>query len=398
MRLVMVAHSFPRSETDVAGAFLWRFAEALVDRGHRVLVIAPADRGEIGPPVLGRVDVRRVRYASPARETLAYQGTMHRLSGASPLAALAFLRMVRALSRAVTDECRGGDVNLVHAHWWVPGGLAASLSDRRGRPLVVTMHGTDVALARKIPGARRAMGAVLRRAAAVTAVSSYLADEAAAASGKPRESIAVTPMPLLPALPALNQAPVPSGVVFVGRLTRQKCVHDLLDALATLKKGGLPIDLTVVGDGPERAALKAQALALGVPVVFTGFVAPEHVAGQVAGKRLLVLPSVNEGLGLVVAEALTLGVPVVATRSGGIPDLLTDPEAGLLVPPSDPTALAAAIKTLATDDRFLAGARAAGRALADRLSPARVAEGFEEVYLRARGGRRGSAGAVKVAE
>lgn len=393
MRVVMVAHAFPRTEGDVAGAFLWRFAEALVDRGHRVLVIAPADRGEIGPPTLGRVDVRRVRYASASRETLAYQGTMHRLTATSPLAAIAFLQMVRAFARAVSEECRGGDVNVVHAHWWVPGGVAASLADRRGRPFVVTMHGTDVALVRKVPGARRVMGAVLRRAAGVTAVSTYLADEAAAATGTPRDAIAVTPMPLVGAVPPPVSSSVPSGAVFVGRLTPQKGVPYLLEAIAILKREGYTLDLTVVGDGPERAALKARALALNVPVTFTGFVPPEQVAGFIAGKRLLVLPSVNEGLGLVVAEALVLGVPVVATRSGGIPDLLTDPEAGVLVPPSDPVALAAAIKTVAGEPRYTRGAAQAGRTLAQRLSPARVAEGFEEVYLRARGGRRSSTGA-----
>ncbi|MBI1723076.1 MAG: glycosyltransferase [Gemmatimonadetes bacterium] len=398
MRVVMVAHSFPRTEGDVAGAFLWRFAEALVERGHRVLVIAPADRGEVGTPVLGHVDVRRVRYASPSRETLAYEGTMHRLAGGSPLAALAFVRMVRAFARAVGEECRAGDVHLIHAHWWVPGGVAVSIAQRHGRPFVITLHGTDVALARKIPGGRRAMGAVLRRAAAVTAVSSYLADAAASASGKARDAIAVTPMPLVGALPPQTETAVRRGVVFVGRLTRQKGVHDLLDALALLKKDGLTLELTIVGDGPERAALKAQALALNLPATFVGFVAPELVASHVSGKRLLVLPSVDEGLGLVVAEALTLGVPVVATHSGGIPDLLTDPRAGLLVPPSNPPSLAAAIKTVATEEGFLRGAAQAGRALAQRLSPARVADDFEEVYLRARGGRRSASGSAKVVE
>jgi len=71
MRVVMVAHSFPRSEGDVAGAFLGRLAQALAERGHAVTAIAPADRGERGAPTLGRVAVRRVRYAAPSRETLA---------------------------------------------------------------------------------------------------------------------------------------------------------------------------------------------------------------------------------------------------------------------------------------------------------------------------------------
>jgi glycosyltransferase involved in cell wall biosynthesis len=89
---------------------------------------------------------------------------------------------------------------------------------------------------------------------------------------------------------------------------------------------------------------------------------------------------VNEGLGLVVAEALAAGVPVVAARSGGIPDLLTAPDCGELVPPADPAALAEAMARVARDDRYLAGARRAGRALLERLSPEAVAANVEAIY------------------
>jgi glycosyltransferase involved in cell wall biosynthesis len=178
-----------------------------------------------------------------------------------------------------------------------------------------------------------------------------------------------------------------AGAIFVGRLTRQKGVHDLLEALAILRREGRPLDLTIVGDGPERANLKARARALGLPVTFTGEVTPDEVAYHLRDKRVFVLPSLEEGLGLVVAEALTQGVPVVATRSGGIPDLLVDPESGLLVPPSSPPALADAIRAVVTDDRFKVGAWRAGRILADRLSAEKVAEQFEGIYTRTRGSR-----------
>ncbi len=381
----MVAHSFPRADGDVAGAFIWRLGEALIARGHGVTVVAPADRGDVGADRLGAVRVRRVRYASPARETLAYHGGMHRAS-ASPLGALAFLRMVRALSRAVDEEVLASSANIIHAHWWVPGGLAAQRAQRHGRSFMVTLHGTDVALARRLPGGRRMMASVLAQASTVTAVSTFLAAEAAAALRVPRDTIPVTPMPLALGVTADPDA-ARTGAIFVGRLTAQKGVPYLLDALAILRRQGRPLDLMVVGDGPERAALKAQAIALGLSVTFTGFVGPDQVGIHLRDKRVFILPAVDEGLGLVVAEALTQGVPVVATRSGGIPDLLVDPDAGILVPPHDARALAAAISEVATMDRYKVGALRAGRILADRLSPERVAEGFEALYERARSSR-----------
>lgn len=381
----MVAHSFPRTDGDVAGAFIWRLGEALVGRGHSVTVVAPADRGEVGEPMLGTVRVRRVRYAAANRETLAYQGTMHQLA-ASPMGAVTFYQMLRALGKAVGEEVRAQSANVIHAHWWIPGALAVKMADRAGRPYVVTVHGTDVALARKLPGGMAFMRSVLAPAATVTAVSSFLAADVARALDVPANTIPLTPMPL-----ALGRGADPDatrhGAIFVGRLTKQKGVQHLLAALAILKREGRPIDLTVVGDGPERAALKAQAIALGLPVMFTGFVAPEQVAGYLRDKRVFILPSTDEGLGLVVAEALTQGVPVVATRSGGIPDLLTDPDAGMLVPPNDAASLAHGIAEVIKEDRYRIGAWRAGKALADRLSPERVAEKFEGIYRTSRASR-----------
>ncbi len=384
----MVAHSFPRTPDDLAGAFLWRLAEALVDRGHSVKVLAPADHGDVGAPWLGQVEVRRIRYASPSAETIAYHGGMHTGVARSPLVALAFARYVRATARAITEECANSPIQVVHVNWWVPGGVSAALANLHSRPMVVTLHGTDVRMARKVPGGEMIMRSVLRKARIVTAASSYLADEAARIARIPRDLIPVTPMPLLGINPVAPPAGVPHGGVFVGRLTKQKGVNYLLEALALLKKEGLPLDLTVVGDGPERVALKAQARALGVPAVFTGFVTPDQVPDQLAGKRVFVLPSIEEGLGLVVAEALAQGVPVVASRSGGIPDLLTEENAGILVPPEDTQALAGAIRTVATNDLYLTGALNAGRVLAARLSPQAVAAGFESIYAAARGERK----------
>lgn len=387
----MVAHAFPRWEGDFAGAFVWRLAQALAERGHQVTAIAPADRGETGAPTLGDVRVRRVSYADPERETLAYHGAMHQATGRSLGAALAFGGLLRAFLAGVEEECVRGAADVVHAHWWVPGGVAAALARRGACPLVVTLHGTDVAIARKVPGARAVFGAVVRHAAATTAVSRTLAEAAASAAGRPLETIPVTPMPLVLQPAPSRAADRRHGVVFVGRLTTQKRVGVLLDALAILAGRGQRLDLTVVGDGPERWVLETRAMRpdLHGLVRFAGQVPPERVPEFLTTARLLVLPSVDEGLGLVVAEALVAGVPVVGARSGGIPDLLSDPEAGALVPPDDPVLLADAMAKVAGDPRYLAGARRAGHLLAEWLSPAAVAARFEDIYAGALAGAGG---------
>lgn len=385
----MVAHAFPRWQGDPAGAFVWRLAQALAERGHRVSAVAPADRGETGEPLLGDVRVRRVRYAEPERETLAYHGAMHQTTGRSLGGALAFGGLLRAFLSAVEVECARGAADVVHAHWWVPGGVAAALARRASAPLIVTLHGTDVALAHEVPGARIVFGGLVRYAAATTAVSQALAHAAASAAGRPVETIRVSPMPLT-VRPAPSRATERHGVVFVGRLTAQKRVHVLLDALGILAGRGQRLQLTIVGDGPERVNLETRAMRpdLERHVRFVGQVGPDRVPDYLASARLLVLPSVDEGLGLVVAEALAAGVPVVGARSGGIPDLLTDPHAGALVPPDDPAALADAIATVAGDARYLAGARRAGHLLAERLAPSAVAAFFEAVYADALEGPR----------
>ncbi|MFI5206748.1 MAG: glycosyltransferase [Gemmatimonadales bacterium] len=389
MNIVMATHHFPRAEGDLPGASIWRLAAGLVDRGHTVTVVAPADHGDVGGEMLGNVRVRRFRYGMPSQEFLAYQGSMRRRA-VTPLGLASFARLVHAMGRAVTEEVRNTTAHVIHAHYWIPAGLAVRLGDRAGRPYVVTMHGTGLTLSRHLPLGLTAMTWVMRSAAVVTGISSQLTTSAAKAMNLPAASLPVTPMPI-----ALGRSPDPDaarhGVIYVGRLSRNRGVNLLLEAAAILKREGSPIDLTIVGDGPERAALKAQAIALGVPVAFAGYIAPDLVAGQLRDKRAFVFPALESERGLVIAEALIQGVPVVATRVGAAPDLLYDPDAGILVPPGDPMALAVALRMVLKEERFRVGANRCGRALATKLSAETVAAQFEGIYQAARGRRSGGA-------
>lgn len=372
MRLVVVAHAFPRWPGDVAGSFLGRLADALVDRGHALTVVAPADRGRAVRQTVRGVEVVQVRYASPERENLAYTGDMAR-TARSLHGAWAFRGLIRALGAGVRREVARTDAHLVHAFWWVPGGWAAAGAPV---PLVLSLMGTDVALMQPMPAALLARR-VLGRAARVTALSSFLADQA-------RRCVR------LPALP-IDRVPVPvdvdrfrqrsaggGGIVYLGRLSGQKRVDLLLDAV---REAGITAPVSIVGDGPARRELEDRAASLGLANVrFLGAVPDDDVPPLLAQADVAAFPSVREGLGLAAAEALLLGVPVVATTDGGgVLDLVQDGAGGRVVPPT-PAAFGAALAEGLRDPGLRAGARLAGDRLRVELSPGAVAQRFEDIY------------------
>ena len=377
MRVGILTHAYPRHDGDVAGAFLERLATGLVARGHAVHVLAPADAGRGGDEIRHGVAVTRIRYAPARSETLAYTGMM--LAALRSPAGLAwFGSLVWRQARAVRSLWTAERLDVVHAHWWVPGGVSAWLARR---PYVVTLHGMDVVLLERWAAARVLARRVLRGAAAVTAVSSDLADRAARALRFDRARIAVQPMPIEGAR-FTRTSRGGGGVVTVGRLMPRKRLDLLLDALAQLRANGRTLPLTIIGDGPERARLERYVaeLRLGDQVRFAGAVPPERVADAIGDADVFAFPALGEGFGLAAAEALVLGVPVMATRDGGgVTDIVPASGGGRLVAP-EVGEIARAIEELVSDPSARGLAAAAGAALRRRLEPAAVAEHFETIY------------------
>jgi glycosyltransferase involved in cell wall biosynthesis len=134
-------------------------------------------------------------------------------------------------------------------------------------------------------------------------------------------------------------------LLFVGRLAAQKGVPVLLAAMVRAREVRPSLRLTVVGDGQDRAALEAEAEALGLgnSVVFLGYRSQEEVAEILSESTALILPSFAEGVPVVLMEAMATGLPVVATHVAGIPELIENGVSGLLVAPGDEVALARAI-------------------------------------------------------
>src|SRR5688500_20365183 len=124
MRILLVAHGFPRRTGDLAGAFLLALARGQQSLGHDVLVVAPHDAGLPMEDVVDGVRVRRYRYAPDEEETLAYRGTMADQVLRSWRGRRTLLRFILASRGATRRAIRAFRPDVIHVHWWFPGGLA----------------------------------------------------------------------------------------------------------------------------------------------------------------------------------------------------------------------------------------------------------------------------------
>ena len=382
MRVLFLTHNFPRYEGDASGSFLLRLARALRGEDVDVRVIAPAAPDIADEEVMGDVPVLRFRYAPRRYETLAYGGNMAQLVKASWSARLTLVGFLGAEFRCAARQRNEFAPDVIHAHWWFPNGVVGTwLARLTNRPLVTTLHGTDVRLARSVAFSRPAFRHVLQHSAAVTAVSRWLANEAGALVSAPSAQLA--PMPVAPDLFTPGGTRHPDRLLFVGRLSAQKGVDTLLRALAAMNTR---VSLDIIGDGDERATLEALTTTLGIAdrVRWHGALPHHRLVEFYRAATALVVPSVDEGLGLVAIEAQLCETPVVASESGGLTDIVQQERTGLFVPPADPNALARALDDLLSRPDRGAALGAAGRlhALA-AFAPESVARRYADIYRNA---------------
>ncbi len=384
-RVLFVTHNFPRTSGDAAGGFLLDLAHALATIDVTVEVIAPHARGLPERDVVDGIHVQRVRYGDDADETLAYTGTMAEQVKASTRGKRSMLRMIGALRRATRHRLTSGDIDIVHAHWWFPAALAIGRTAQRSRvPMVVTSHGSDARLATGVTASLASFA--LGRATAVTTVSQWLAQRLHSLAPVP---ITVAPMPADVTKFTADAAirATPARLLFVGRLNAQKNPIVLLRALADLPED---IRLDVVGDGPDASALHALGAQLGIAhrIAWHGQQPRDAMPAFYAQASCTLVPSRDEGFGMVAAESLLCETPVVATMSGGLPDIVRDAETGALVQSFDDASVwSGAIRHIIDDPSRRAAMGTAGRAAMMQLvSPQAVAERYRTVYETAQRG------------
>lgn len=354
-RLLITGSTFPRYKGDTEPRFILDLARYLNEYAE-VTVLVPAAPGAADRELLDGVSVIRYHYFPiHSLETLCYPGAIVPRIREKKVRALLVPWLFIALYRNLRKM--RGDYDIVQANWLIPQGIVQSFIKK---PYIVTGHGGDVTSLNK-GLLKKLKKKCLKNAYGVTAVSE----------------------PLMQVLNEIyensNQAVIPMGcdtkifgrefrkenyfyqngrkvILFVGRLAEKKGVCYAIEAMRYVDNAML----VIAGDGPLRNELTVQAEALcretGKEIVFIGAKTHEELKEIYASADIFVMPSVTakdgdkEGFGLVMLEAFASGLPIVASRSGGIVDLVKDGVNGYLVPEKDSKGLADRINLVIKDD------------------------------------------------
>jgi len=337
----MAATTFPRWAGDGQGAFVWGLARALSRQGLVVSIVAIHTPGAAEHETIDGVEVSRPRYWWKEDDELLRKdgGGLPVTLRRYPMARVQLAPFLAGHMRAIAASARNADV--VHAHWTISGGAAVWSRPLHRRPVIVTVQGSDIFQVPKLPMGAAYTRHVLGRCQRITTLTNALYD-ATARIGVDRRKLSVIPngvdvAEFFPA-PESERANV---ILFVGFLIQRKGVQFLLEAAAQVLARHPEYRVVLLGEGPEEQSLREQAARLGIghAVEFAGFQPQRAVRDWMRRARIFVLPSVEEGQGVVLLEALASGTPVVGSDVDGIAEVIT-PDVGRLFPVRDAAALA----------------------------------------------------------
>jgi glycosyltransferase involved in cell wall biosynthesis len=353
MKVCHIVSTFPRSEDDPEVPWLVELLKHLKNQNIEVKVFSPAYKGLKDHNISG-IPVKRFRYFFKRFETLTHEeGATNKIRNPLYLLLPGFYLFFGSI--AFLRYCKKEGFDLIHVHWPMPHAIFGYLAKKIQRiPFISTFYTAEIVLTSKIKPLKILLKKLLRHSAKIIAISSYTRSELQKITGLDSSVI-----PYGSSLPPveINRSTKKSSdkwrLLFVGRLIERKGLNYLLQAIPLLLND-YEIELHIVGSGNQLNHLRDLACKLGMAdrVIFEGRVASSRLKELYEDCDIFVLPSIvdsreeTEGLGVVLLEALSYRMPVVASDVGGIPDVIKDGETGYLAKQKDPQSLADKIMTV----------------------------------------------------
>lgn len=351
-KLLVTASTFPRWEGDTEPRFVLDLASHMADK-YEITVLAPAAPGAQNQEILEGVQVIRYHYFPVHKwETLCYPGAIVPRIKEKKIRILLVPFLLLSLYFHLVKLLP--DYDMVHAHWLIPQGIVQSLFKK---PYIVTGHGGDVTSLNK--GILRKLKIrCLKKAEQVTVVSEHLKERVQELVPDIKPSVISMGVDTKKFgkqyfVPDYFRQGDKKVVLFVGRLVEIKGLHFLIEAMRQVEAV-----LVIVGDGPLRAELEKQAGSISDKVQFWGSRTHDELKTIYASANVFVAPSITmadgakEGFGLVILEAMASGLPVVASNSGGIVQLIEDGVNGLLCEERDVERLSISIQNILSDEEL----------------------------------------------
>jgi len=356
-RLLIVSTAFPRWKDDFRGVFVWNLAQALSQEGFICKVVVPSSAGSLGFEKIESIEIHRMHYLpNQSMETIDSDG------GGLPAfwkketwKRILLLPYFSSLIAGCFAHTKTADV--LHAHFTLSAMAIWLTRWFHRKPYIVTVHGSDILIAGKLPIIRWLTKKSLQQAAKIIAVSEFLADSTLEIIGDNSKVIVIAngfDEKTFQQQKFLTLNERGDYILFVGSLIPRKGVNVLIEAFSLISHLLPNHRLKIIGDGHEKETLQQLAHRLGVTesIDWLGNLPPADVAEYMRKAKLFVLPSLQEAFGIVLVEALAVGTPCVASNVGGISSIISD-DTGVLVQAGNIPQLSQAILTFLKNENLL---------------------------------------------
>lgn len=359
MKVLVLTTTFSRWKDDIMPAFVYELSKQLQESGFEIVVLAPHHYGAKKFEMMDNMKVYRFPYFYPSRyQKLVYNGGILPNIKESNLAKIQVPLMLLSEFYYALKIIKKEKIDIIHSHWIIPSGLVCSVLKLIFRkPLIISVHGSDVALIRR-PFLKSIGKQILKNTDICTVNSTATRDSVLDVFRLNKKKIKIIPMgvdlnlfkPLSRRIYRSNPERGPV-ILTVGRLDKNKGFNYLIDAMPKVIHKFPEAKLIVAGIGHEKDNLTSQIKRLNLEknTSMVGGVQNKNLPIFYNMADIFVLPSLREGLGVVLLEAMACGTPVIGSNVDGITDIIINNETGILTMPKDSQNIAEKIIMLLSD-------------------------------------------------